>query len=199
MLELATRERQRIEGHLVDMQAAIYQAQLMDAIEKAIRRGELSEAEAERYWNLPFVAGGAVGFYITNAEAISMLTDFGVGVDAGTAAVIQGYSGSVPADADAANGGTLLFTCTASATAFSGVADNTPGALATFDTITDDSSADNTGTAAFFRISTQDSGTVVAQGTIGTSSADLILNTVSITSGSTVSITSATIELEEGP
>jgi hypothetical protein len=36
---------------------------------------------------------------------------------------------------------------------------------------------------------TQNAGTACLQGTVGTASADLILNTVSITSGSTVSIT----------
>lgn len=142
----------------------------------------------------------ANGFYISNAEAISMLTDLGVGMDAGTAAVIEIYSGSVPADADASIGAaTLLASLTCSATAFTSVADDTPGAIATFASITSDSSADATGTAAFFRIKTQTGGTVIAQGTVGTSAADLILNTVSITSGSTVSISSATILLPEGP
>lgn len=164
---------------------------------------ELSETarwnEFVKKYGFAPIMGGAAGFYITNAEAISMLTDYFVGVNAGTAAVIQIYSGSVPADADAANGGTLLATMTCAATAEASIADDTPGALATFDTITDDASADNTGTAAFFRISTQSGGTVVAQGTVGTADADLILNTTSITSGSTVSITSATILLPEGP
>lgn len=145
------------------------------------------------------VAGGANGFYITNAEAVSMLTDHFVGINAGTAAAIQIYSGSVPADADAANGGTLLATLTCAATAQASIGDDTPGAIATFDTITSDSSADNTGTAAFFRISTQSGGTVTDQGTVGTSGCDLNLNTTSITSGSTVSISAATITLPEGP
>lgn len=142
----------------------------------------------------------ANGFYISNAEAISMLTDHFVGINAGTAAVINIYDGSVPADADASIGAsTLLAQLTCSATAQSSIVDDTPGALATFDTITSDSSANATGTASYFRILTQDAGTVTNQGTVGTSSADLVLNTVSITSGSTVSITSATILLPEGP
>ena len=142
----------------------------------------------------------ANGYYVTNAEAISMLTDYGVGIDAGTAAVINIYDSTVPADADTALGAqVLLAQLTCSATAFTSVADAAPGAIATFASITSDSSADATGTASFFRILTQSGGTVVGQGTVGTSSADLILNTVSITSGSTVSITSATITLPEGP
>ena len=142
----------------------------------------------------------AVGFYITNAEAISMLTDLGVGMDAGTAAVINIYDGTVPADADTALGAqVLLAQLTCSATAFASVADDTPGAIATFAAITSDSSANATGTASFFRILTQSGGTVIAQGTVGTATSDLILNTTAITSGSTVSITSATILLPEGP
>jgi hypothetical protein len=142
----------------------------------------------------------AVGFYITNAEAISMLTDYGVGIDAGTAAVIQIRDGSVPADADTALGAqVLLAELTCNATAFASVADDTPGAIATFNAITADASANATGTASFFRILTQNGGTTVGQGTVGTATSDLILNTVSITSGSTVSISAATILLPEGP
>lgn len=189
MITLVRPEERRITGQFSEeFLERLRNRFLIEQVKAAIADGRM-----------PPIAGGANGFYITNAEAISMLTDFGVGIDAGTAAVIQIYSGSVPADADAANGGTLLATLTCSATAFSGVADDTPGALATFDTITSDSSADNAGTAAFFRISTQSGGTVVAQGTVATATADLILNTVTITAGSTVSITAATILLPEGP
>jgi hypothetical protein len=142
----------------------------------------------------------ANAFYITNAEAISMLTDHFVGINAGTAAVINIYDGSVPADADASIGAsTLLAQLTCSATAQASIVDDTPGAIATFAAITSDSSANATGTASYFRILTQDAGTVTDQGTVGTATADLILNTVSITSGSTVSITAATILLPEGP
>lgn len=144
----------------------------------------------------------ANGFYITNAVAQGMLNSTGLAeaIDAGTAAVINIYSGSVPANADASIGAaTQLAQLTCSGTAFSGFSDTTSAGRATFAAITSDSSADATGTASFFRILTQNAGTVIAQGTVGTSNADLILNTVSITSGSTVSITSATIDLPEGP
>jgi hypothetical protein len=144
----------------------------------------------------------AAGFYITNAVAQGMLngTTLSASFDAGTAAVIEIYSGSVPADADASGAGlTLLASLTCSATSMTSFSDANPGGRCTFAAITSDSSADATGTASCFRIKTQTGGTVVAQGTVGTSSADLVLNTVSITSGSTVSITSATITLPEGP
>jgi hypothetical protein len=58
--------------------------------------------------------------------------------------------------------------------------------------ITQDSSANATGTAAFFRLTTS-GGTAVVQGTVSTSGADLNLNTVSIVSGGPVQVTSLVI------
>jgi hypothetical protein len=141
----------------------------------------------------------ALAPFITNAVAISMMTAFNAAVDAGTAAVIEIYAGTVPADADATpSSPTLLASLTMSSTAFGSPTDATGKARVTANAITPDSSADATGTASYFRIKTQTGGTVVFQGTVGTSSADLILNTVSITAGSTVAISSATIDLPEG-
>lgn len=144
----------------------------------------------------------ANSFYLTNAVVQGMLNSTGLAeaIDAGTAAVIEIYSGSVPSNADASAAGlTLLASCTCSATAFTSYSDTGTAGRATFASITSDSSADNTGTASCFRIKTQTGGTTCAQGTVGTSSADLILNTTSITAGSTVAISSATIDLPEGP
>lgn len=142
----------------------------------------------------------AVGFYVTNAVAKAMLDAFTAAADAGTAAVIEIYSGSVPADADASGAGlTLLASLTMSVSSFGAATDANPGAVITAATITADSSADATGTASCFRIKTQTGGTVICQGTVGTATADLILNTVSITSGSNVSISAGTITLPEGP
>ena len=138
----------------------------------------------------------AADFVITNAVAKAMLDAFTTANDAGTAAVINIYSGTVPSDADTALGAqVLLAQLTMSGTSFPAATDLAPGARITANSITADSSADATGTAAFFRVLTQSGGTVIAQGTAGTSSADLVLNTTSITAGSTVSITSFTITL----
>lgn len=140
-------------------------------------------------------------FFVTNAVAQGMLNSTGLAeaVDAGTAAVINIYSGTAPSNADAAlSGNTLLAQLTCAGTAFSGYSDTGTAGRATFAAITSDSSADATGTATFFRILTQNAGTVIAQGSVGTATSDLILNTTSITAGSTVSITSATIDLPEG-
>lgn len=142
----------------------------------------------------------AVGFCLTNAVTAAMAAAINTAADAGTAAVIEIYAGAVPANADASpSSPTLLASLTCSATWSSSISDTGSASRITLASITADSSADNTGTAAYFRIKTQTGGTVVAQGTVGTSSADLILNTVSITSGSTVSITAATIDVPEGP
>lgn len=141
----------------------------------------------------------ALDFVITNAAAQAVLNALATAIDAGTAAVINIYSGTVPADADAAlSGNTLLAQLNMSATAFGAATDVNPGARITAAAITSDSSADATGTASFFRILTQSGGTVVAQGTAGTAAADLILSTTAITAGSTVAISSATITQPEG-
>lgn len=57
-----------------------------------------------------------------------------------------------------------------------------------------DTSADNTGTAAAARIRTATGGTDIVTGlTVGTTGSDINLDSVSITAGQTVTITSATI------
>ena len=56
-----------------------------------------------------------------------------------------------------------------------------------------DTSADNTGTAAVARIK-ESAGTVIVQGlTVGTSGTDIILTSLAITAGDTVTLNSATI------
>lgn len=140
----------------------------------------------------------ANGFYVTNAVAQGMLNSTGLAEALGTSPKIKIYSGSVPSNADASNGGTLLAELVCSSTPFGTYSDTGTAGRAAFATITSDSSADNTGTASFFRITT--SGDVVkAQGTVGTASADLVLTTTSITAGSIISISSAQIDLPEGP
>lgn len=63
-----------------------------------------------------------------------------------------------------------------------------------FDPDISDNSADATGTAAVARIRTAPGGTDIITGlTVGTSAADIILDSVSITAGQTVTITAATI------
>ncbi len=140
-----------------------------------------------------------MAFFVSNDAAQGMLTALGAKIDADTAAVINIYAGTVPADCDTPLGAqTLLAELVCNATAFSAITDTNPGARATFAAISPDTSANNTGTATFFRIFTQTGGTAVCQGAVGTSGAELNLNTTNITAGSQVSITSATIDQPEG-
>jgi hypothetical protein len=140
----------------------------------------------------------AVGFWVTSAVAKAMMDTFDTQVDAGTAAVINIYDGTPPATADAAlSSNNLLAQLTCSSVAF-GAATTANPSVVTANAITSDSSADSTGTASFFRILTQSAGTVVAQGTAGVGTFDLALNTTAFTSGSTVSITAATVSLPNG-
>lgn len=139
-------------------------------------------------------------FYQTNAAAIVGLDAIADLVDVGSTNAqgrLRIYAGSVPADADAALGGaTLLAELNMSNPAFNGATDAAPGASAAAASISDDTSADATGTAAFFRIVDRNEAAVF-QGSVSTTGADLNLNTTSITSGANVAVTSLTVTLPE--
>lgn len=110
-------------------------------------------------------------------------------VDVGGAGSLRIYSGTPPADANAAlSGNTLLAQLAMSATAFGSAA----AGVATAAAITQDSSADATGTATFFRILAGNGTTVVMQGSVDTSGADLNLNSTAIAAGAAVSVSSLT-------
>ena len=114
------------------------------------------------------------------ADALSDLLDNGY---------LRIYDGSQPANADTAISTQVLlaelrFNATAAPAASNGVL--------TFNAITADSSANNTGTATWFRALKSDGTSVVMDGSVGTSGANLNLTSVAITSGSSVSVTSMT-------
>jgi len=113
-------------------------------------------------------------------------------IDGGaTAGYVEIRTGAQPADPDTAATGTLLATLTCSDPAFGAAADGAPGGVATANAVTDDSSADATGTAGWFRV--YDSNAVaIFDGECGTSGADMNFNSVEISSGAAVSITSWT-------
>jgi hypothetical protein len=67
------------------------------------------------------------------------------------------------------------------------------GDTLTFSTITSDSSANNTGTAAAARIKDSDGNAVVTGLTVGTSGANINLNDVDIVAGGPIAVTSATL------
>jgi len=114
--------------------------------------------------------------------------------------VIEIFTGTPPANTLASDTGTKLSTLTLSSTAFPTAVDGVSNGLATAtaNAITSDSSAANTGTAGYFRAKTSASGTVIVQGTCGTSSADMIMNTTSIVAGDTVACSSWVITLPDG-
>lgn len=106
---------------------------------------------------------------------------------AGNAALLRIYDGSRPATGGTAT--TLLAELTCG-TPFAAAAVN--GVL-TLSAITQDSSANATGTATWFRIVKSDGTTHVMDGNVGTSGSDLNLTTTSIVSGQPVSVTSFVI------
>ena len=152
-----------------------------------------SEAEP---WPLDVLQ--AVNPNISAAAAIDMIDALAALFDVGSPnAVINGRTGTQPADPDATESGTLLFTLNMSATAFGAGADAAPGGRITAASITDDSSADATGTLGYNRINDA-GGTSILDGSVGTSDADFIYNTLSIVSGAVVSMTSLTITMPQG-
>ena len=105
------------------------------------------------------------------------------------------YSGTQPATADTAvTTQTLLAELRWNATAFGAASSG----VATANAITADTSADNTGTATWFRALKSDGTTVVFDGSVGTSGADLNLNSTSISAGAAVSVTSFTYTENKG-
>lgn len=114
----------------------------------------------------------------TEADALCALLDNGY---------LRIYSGTQPADADTAlSGNTLLaelrFGTPAFAAAVLGVA--------TANAITSDASANASGTATFFRCLKADGSTVIWDGSVGTSDANLIVVTTTLTAGNVVDVTS---------
>lgn len=106
----------------------------------------------------------------------------------GASGFLRIYTASRPATGAAITSQTLLAELTCNATFAPGAS----GGVLTLNAITQDSSANATGTAAWFRIVTS-GGTHVIDGDVGTSGSDLNLNTTSIVSGAAVSVTSFTI------
>lgn len=118
---------------------------------------------------------------------------------AGTS-VLNGYdaTGGVPAGPEVAIGTqVLLFSIDLQNPAFGAAADAAPGGQATLLGVPlSDTSANATGTAAFWRILDRDALSII-QGTLATSGGDINLNTLSIVTAATVEITSLTITMPE--
>ena len=109
------------------------------------------------------------------------------------AGYIEIRTGSQPATVATAASGTLLGTVTLSDPAF-GNATNASPSVASASAITNDSSADASGTAGWFR-AYDSTGAAVIDGSITATGGggDLTLDTVSIVAGGVISITSWTV------
>jgi hypothetical protein len=115
-------------------------------------------------------------------------------------ATLNIYSGAQPATTLTSRSGTLLSDgCTFPSTPFGAASSGTSDGNATSaaGTIGSDTNAAATGTAGYFDIATT-APVVIFQGNVGTSGADLNLNTTSITAGDTVAITSFKITMQCG-
>lgn len=107
---------------------------------------------------------------------------------ASSGCLIRLYNGTQPANANTAiSTQTLLVTLT-----ISGAFGTDSNGTLTLGSVTN-GTAGASGNADFFRIFKSDGTTVVMDGSVGTSGADLNLNTTTVASGQTVSITAGTI------
>lgn len=120
------------------------------------------------------------------ADALSVLADNGY---------LRIYDGTQPTNADTAIGAQVLlaelrFNADAAPAASNGVL--------TFNAITQDSSANNTGTASWFRALKSDGSTVLFDGSVGTTGSDMNIATVSIVAGAIVGVTSFVYTVRKG-
>ena len=106
---------------------------------------------------------------------------------AGASALLRIYDGSRPATGGAAT--TLLAELTCNSTFAPGASNG----VLTLNAITDDSSANATGTATWFRIVQSGGSVFVLDGDVGTSGSDLNLTSTSIVATQSVSISSFVI------
>lgn len=120
------------------------------------------------------------------ARRDEMLTTFCAHANSG---ILRIYDSAQPANADTAlSGQMVLAELTMNATAFVIAA-----GVATANAVTQDASANNTGTATWFRLFKADGTTVLMDGNVSTSGADCNLDSTSITVTVPVSITAFTL------
>lgn len=127
------------------------------------------------------------------ADAVVDLLDAGSG-----AGYIEVRTGSQPASVGTAATGTLLGTLTLTDPAF-GAATTASPAVATASSISDDSSADDSGTAGWFRAYDSDDNAVI-DGSISESGGggDMIIDDATIVAGGTISVSAWTISMPTG-
>lgn len=142
---------------------------------------------------MPYDAGGTLKL---NSAVVDQLVKMVTGSPAGTAlqmginGSIQVYSGAAPADANMAATGVLLATIPTGATTPWATTTVNGGACALATSIS--AAASTTGTAGYVRWT---KGLYTIQGSVGTVGADFVLDSVSLVSGVSVTLTEATITL----
>ena len=105
------------------------------------------------------------------------------------------YDGTQPATAaTAVSTQTLLAELTLANPAFGAAV----AGVATANAITADSTADASGTATWFRLVKSDGTTVLWDGTVGTGTHDLVINTTAIEAGANVAISALTYTISKG-
>ena len=109
----------------------------------------------------------------------------------GNAGTLKIYDGTQPASPDTAVSTQVLLSTHTCGTPFAPASTSAHPSVLTANAI-GSATAGNTSTATWFRLASS-GGTAVVDGSVGTASADLILNSTSITSGQTVSITALTV------
>lgn len=107
----------------------------------------------------------------------------------GTTAVLKIRTGAAPANVGTADSGTVLATLTLPSDWMAAASSGSKAKSGTWQ----DTSADASGTAAHFRIYASDGTTAHIQGTVGTSGADMIVDSVSFTAGQSFTVSSFTI------
>ena len=107
----------------------------------------------------------------------------------GASAILKIRTGAPPATVASASTGTVLATVNLPSDWMAAASARSKAKSGTWT----DASADATGTAGHFEITASDGTTVGMRGTVGTSSADMIVNTVSFVSGDSFSVTTFTL------
>lgn len=107
----------------------------------------------------------------------------------GTSAVIRIFTGSPPASCASADTGTILATVNCPSDWMAAASSGSKSKSGTWE----DLSADNTGTAGYFRVYDSGVTTCHIQGTVGTSGTDMTVNSTSFTAGQSFTINTFTL------
>lgn len=107
----------------------------------------------------------------------------------GTSAILKIRTTAAPANCAAADAGAVLATLSLDSNWMAAAASGAKALAGTWQDI----SADNSGTAAHWRLYASDGTTCHAQGTVGTSGTDMIVNSVTFTAGQPFTVTSFTL------